>query len=134
MINVLGLRYASVASIAMKYRNVVMYQLHLQVLQEDFTKCHIRSHLSTVSQSGRNSSGVKPQYAKVRTCSHFSSSSFKSRYKNQLVLFFDTFVRVNDVSLVQITNVFNIMLTGVITPFLVAGSLQFTFQHKYRSN
>ncbi|PHT39893.1 hypothetical protein CQW23_18747 [Capsicum baccatum] len=65
VINVLGLRYALVASIAMKYRNVVMYQLHLQVLQEDFTKCHIRSHLSTVSQSGRNSSGVKPQYAKV---------------------------------------------------------------------
>ncbi|KAM3397623.1 ribosomal RNA small subunit methyltransferase, chloroplastic isoform X1 [Capsicum galapagoense] len=37
----------------------------VKVLQEDFTKCHIRSHLSTVSQSGRNSSGVKPQYAKV---------------------------------------------------------------------
>ncbi|XP_059312817.1 ribosomal RNA small subunit methyltransferase, chloroplastic-like [Lycium ferocissimum] len=36
-----------------------------KVLQEDFTKCHIRSHLSTVSQSARNSSGVKPQYAKV---------------------------------------------------------------------
>ncbi|OIT33752.1 PREDICTED: ribosomal RNA small subunit methyltransferase, chloroplastic [Nicotiana attenuata] len=38
---------------------------HVKVLLEDFTKCHIRSHLSTISQSGRNSSGVKPQYAKV---------------------------------------------------------------------
>ncbi|XP_009598434.1 ribosomal RNA small subunit methyltransferase, chloroplastic isoform X1 [Nicotiana tomentosiformis] len=38
---------------------------HVKVLQEDFTKCHIRSHLSTISHSGRDSSGVKPQYAKV---------------------------------------------------------------------
>ncbi|CAN4125774.1 unnamed protein product [Withania somnifera] len=37
----------------------------VKVLQEDFTKCHIRSHLSTVSQSGTNSSVVRPQYAKV---------------------------------------------------------------------
>ncbi|KAH0726405.1 ribosomal RNA small subunit methyltransferase, chloroplastic [Solanum tuberosum] len=38
---------------------------YVKVLQEDFTKCHIRSHLSTVLQSGMNSSGVKPKHAKV---------------------------------------------------------------------
>nr|XP_016480492.1 PREDICTED: ribosomal RNA small subunit methyltransferase, chloroplastic-like isoform X1 [Nicotiana tabacum] len=55
---------------------------HVKVLQEDFTKCHIRSHLSTISQSGRNSSGVKPQYAKEEAAVRLvDSSSGSSEYR-----------------------------------------------------
>lgn len=36
----------------------------LMVLQEDFTKCHIRSHLSSLLEN-KNSMGIKPRYAKV---------------------------------------------------------------------
>ncbi|XP_059312816.1 ribosomal RNA small subunit methyltransferase, chloroplastic-like isoform X2 [Lycium ferocissimum] len=50
----------------------------VKVLQEDFTKCHIRSHLSTVSQSARNSSGVKPQYAKEEAAVRMVDSSLRS--------------------------------------------------------
>ncbi|KAG1360668.1 putative ribosomal RNA small subunit methyltransferase, chloroplastic [Cocos nucifera] len=36
----------------------------LVVLQEDFTKCHIRSHLSSLLEN-KNSIGVKPRYGKM---------------------------------------------------------------------
>ncbi|XP_060218748.1 ribosomal RNA small subunit methyltransferase, chloroplastic-like isoform X2 [Lycium barbarum] len=50
----------------------------VKVLHEDFTKCHIRSHLSTVLQSARNSSGVKPQYAKEEAAVRMVDSSLRS--------------------------------------------------------
>ncbi|XP_010934433.1 ribosomal RNA small subunit methyltransferase, chloroplastic isoform X1 [Elaeis guineensis] len=49
---------------AMLVRDRFGYTDQLVVLQEDFTKCHIHSHLSSLLEN-KNSIGIKPRYAKV---------------------------------------------------------------------